>query len=243
MPNSEPTTPIEVAAMPIKLLVTCRHGDAAVAISDKVMRAAGGQIAGEAIHIAEALRWAAANRPDVLLLEYTPELAQTARKVLSRMSAANPSTRVLLLLSGSQSHRPIVDFIRWGAAGCLLASSEPSLLAKAVREVHLGATWFGRTELLDALRSRIVAEIAETFDVPGEQEVLTARELEILAYIGSAMTDKEIARQLKISYLTVKTHLHRIYVKLGKSGRYKAFMSDPVAGALRRRADDREFKP
>jgi hypothetical protein len=38
--------------------------------------------------------------------------------------------------------------------------------------------------------------------------------------------NKEIARILKISDKTVKTHLHHIYVKLHQSGRYKAFLSN-----------------
>jgi len=55
------------------------------------------------------------------------------------------------------------------------------------------------------------------------------------------MSNKEIARQLKISDHTVKTHLHHIYVKLEKSGRYKAFLSSPVAGTLARAAAAREL--
>lgn len=40
------------------------------------------------------------------------------------------------------------------------------------------------------------------------------------------MTNKEIARQLKINDKTVKTHLHNIYIKLHDGGRYKAFLSN-----------------
>jgi ATP/maltotriose-dependent transcriptional regulator MalT len=65
-----------------------------------------------------------------------------------------------------------------------------------------------------------------------DQELLTTREREVLALIGTAMTNKEIARHLKISDHTVKTHLHHIYVKLDRSGRYKAFLSNTAAVPL-----------
>ena len=47
----------------------------------------------------------------------------------------------------------------------------------------------------------------------------------MLDLIGSGLSNKEIARQLDISDKTVKTHLHRVYVKLNQSGRYKALLA------------------
>lgn len=47
--------------------------------------------------------------------------------------------------------------------------------------------------------------------------------------IGNAMSDREIARHLKISDHTVKTHLHHIYVKLENSGRHKALLPKTAA--------------
>jgi LuxR family maltose regulon positive regulatory protein len=52
---------------------------------------------------------------------------------------------------------------------------------------------------------------------------LTEREREILELTGKGLSNKEIARHLNISHNTVKTHLHRVYVKVEKSGRIKAF--------------------
>ena len=74
---------------------------------------------------------------------------------------------------------------------------------------------------------------ADSSDALNNDDLLTAREHEILALVGTAMSNKEIAHQLKISDLTVKSHLHRVYVKLQRSGRYRAFMS---SGALTARS-------
>jgi ATP/maltotriose-dependent transcriptional regulator MalT len=99
------------------------------------------------------------------------------------------------------------------------------MMAKAVMAVHAGDPWFGRTALLQALRSRVATEPVQEVSAE-DQALLTRREREILGLIGSAMSNKEIARILKISDKTVKTHLHHIYVKLHQSGRYKAFLSN-----------------
>ena len=186
----------------------------------------------EATSVDGALRAAAATPPDVLLLQYTHSFDDTTRngawQVLSRIFTVSAGTRVLLLCD-NYTHRSFVGFIQHGASGCVLSSCEPSILAKAVRTVHEGETWFGRTDLLQALRTELHADPLVASCILEDQELLTAREREILSLIGTAMTNKEIARRLKISDHTVKTHLHHIYVKLDKSGRYKAFLSNTAA--------------
>src|SRR5829696_2591962 len=118
----------------------------ALAFCKKIVESSDARITGEATHVNDALRWAAVSNPDVLLLEYSEHLAQTARGVLARIPHVSASTRVLLLCD-RYTHQSVVGFIQWGASGCLLASSPPVFCAKAVRSVHEGETWFGRTEL------------------------------------------------------------------------------------------------
>jgi DNA-binding NarL/FixJ family response regulator len=236
-----PTTQIEVAAMSIRLLVSCRDEHLAFALCSRVVDAAHGSIAGEAAHVGDLLPRAAASAPDVLLLEYTHDVAQSALQTLWQLSHVSKRTRVLLLCE-AETRVSVVGLIQHGARGCLVLSSEPAVYAKAVHAVHQGEIWFSRTELLEALRSQVVADPAGTSGMLEDQELLTAREREILALIGIAMSNKEIARQLKISNHTVKTHLHHIYVKLEKSGRYKAFLSNAVAGPLSRSESERELQ-
>lgn len=96
---------------------------------------------------------------------------------------------------------------------------------KAVGAVQRGEYWFGRAALLEALRSQLTTE---RLPVPfGEGcEALTPRERDIMALAATSMSNKEIALELSISDQTVETHLHRIYVKLHKSGRSKLFLAD-----------------
>lgn len=218
-----------------KLLVACREKQSALALCEKIVTASEGRIAGHATSLDGALRAAADTPPDVLLLQYTHSFDDTTRngawQVLSRIAGVSVNTRVLLLCD-TYTQRSFIGFIQHGASGCVLSSCEPSLFVKAVRTVHEGQTWFGRTDLLQALRSEMHADPLVTSSMLEDQELLTTREREILALIGTGMTNKEIARRLNISDHTVKTHLHHIYVKLDKSGRYKAFLSKTAAMPL-----------
>lgn len=214
--------------MPIKLLVACRDPTLASSLCTKLIQVSGGEIAGEAMEITGVLQRAAATQPDVLLLEHATDQEKIAWDVLAQLERASPATRVLLLCD-VYTNLTIIGSIQRGARGCLLKSSDPWLHVKAVSSVHQGEPWFGRTALLEALRSQMAAEPATASALLEDHELLTAREREILALAGSALSNKEIARQLNISDKTVKTHLHHIYVKLHKSGRYKLFLSNFAA--------------
>lgn len=163
--------------------------------------------------------------PDVLLMEFDATWPEGTWHTLSAVSRSSPATRFLLLCDHC-STQLLLDFIRHNASGCLLRSTPAALLARAVRVVREGQIWFGRSDLLDAIRRQIGPASPGLQVDPEHDALLTAREREILELIGRAMSNKEIARQLKISTATVKTHLHHVYVKLQKSGRYKALLSE-----------------
>jgi DNA-binding NarL/FixJ family response regulator len=58
----------------------------------------------------------------------------------------------------------------------------------------------------------------------GPAAVLTSREREVLALIGRGCTNDEIARQLVVSPLTVKTHVNHIFSKLDLRNRAAAIV-------------------
>jgi DNA-binding NarL/FixJ family response regulator len=212
--------------MVIKLLVARDDEHKARALCAQLVAAVEGCI-GEATQLAGTVQRVAATQPDVLILEYADAAPEFTWHVLAQIGHVSATTRALLLCD-TYTPRSIVGFIQRGASGCMLSTIELPLCAKAVRVVRRGESWFGRRELLDALRSQLDADPLVSSNVLADQELLTGREREILRLVGIAMSNREIAYQLSISEQTVKTHLHHIYVKLEKSGRYKAFLSKTV---------------
>lgn len=226
--------------MLLSLLVACRSRGAAQDLCAQLVGAAGGEVLGEATDWASVPARAASWRPDVLLLEHAEADEACIWQMLDELKGGedrDARPRVLLLCDRC-TDATIVGAVQRGASGCLLASSAPPLQVRGVVAVHRGEAWFGRQALLDAMRSQIAPRPRLMPEWPDDQALLTVREREVLGLIGKALSNKEIARRLKISDNTVKTHLHHIYVKLNQSGRYRAFLSSagPRLGPLSGRA-------
>jgi DNA-binding NarL/FixJ family response regulator len=124
-----------------------------------------------------------------------------------------------------------IAVIEGGVRGCLHKDTSIRVLVDALRAVHRGETWLSRSALLQALRNTPPIQ-SKPAEIPATRRTnpdsqLTPREDQILHLIGDGLSNKEIGRRLDISDQTVKTHLHHIYVKLHRSGRYKAFLAQP----------------
>jgi DNA-binding NarL/FixJ family response regulator len=203
----------------IKLQIACCEERHARTLADELR-----QCGGDAID-AHGCAWSTAQHTlapdtDVLILERSAGPA--ALHAMAQMRLRHPRLHTLLYVPAGE-RQLVLEALACGASGYLFDSADRALWVKAVQRVHAGEAWFDRAALLHALQSRL--EPPPAFDV-GEAR-LTPREQEILCLIGSGLSNKEIARQLEISDKTVKTHLHRTYVKLHQSGRYKAFLSQP----------------
>jgi len=227
----------------IKLLLACRDEDLALSLVAKIVLAGNGRIVGEAANLPGLRSKVAETRPDVLVLEHIHGEEKSAWQYISQFGPPGGGSTRVLLLCDAYTPLMIAGFIQRGASGCLLKSSEPTLCARAVGAVHAGESWFERAALVQALRGHFVAEPAASSSWLASQARLTARETEILGLIGSALSNKEIAQQLRISDKTVKTHLHHIYVKLHRSGRYKAFLSNAPAGLALALGEYRRIRP
>jgi DNA-binding NarL/FixJ family response regulator len=215
--------------MQIRLLVAFHDTQAAHALCARIPPRGEVSILPEFADVAGVVRHSQSTRPDVLLLGHRSGDDKATWEVLRQLKQLLPPPPVLLACD-AYTGPMIASFIEHGASGCLLASSDPGFCAKAVEAVHRGEPWFGRVALLQALRSHLPPVDGPADAAPAEQAPLTAREREVLKLIGNAMSNKEIARQLKISDKTVKTHLHHIYVKLNTSGRLRVFLSSGTPG-------------
>jgi DNA-binding NarL/FixJ family response regulator len=172
----------------------------------------GMQIAGEAADGREAVDLVRRVLPRVVLMDIRmPRLDGLEATRLICTDAHLRDTRVLVLTTFDLDEY-VYAALRAGASGFLLKDAGPSDLLQAIRIVAAGEAL-----LAPSITKRLIAEFASRPDPrsgPAELDELTEREYEILRLVANGLSNDDIARQLVISPLTVKTHVSRILTKL-----------------------------
>ncbi|HSV39229.1 MAG TPA: response regulator transcription factor [Nocardioidaceae bacterium] len=140
----------------------------------------------------------------------------------TRRLRRTPDAPPVLVLTTFDDDELLSGALRAGAAGFLLKDSPAEDLVRAVQTVASGRA------LLDPA---ITARVLETYRATPESEQpavspseLTARELEVLRLIGRGLSNTEIADELVISEVTVKSHIGRIFTKLDLRDRAAAIV-------------------
>ncbi|MEU3597425.1 response regulator transcription factor [Streptomyces sp. NPDC006798] len=160
------------------------------------------EVVGEAGSGEEAVAMAGKLRPDVVLMDL--QLGAGIDGVEATRRIASPDVHVLVLTT-YDTDADITRAIEAGATGYLLKAERPEELFTAI---HSAAQ--GRTALSAPVASRVMDRMRGT-----GTPTLTDRETDILGQLSRGLGNREIARALFISEATVKTHLGRIYAKLG----------------------------
>jgi DNA-binding NarL/FixJ family response regulator len=122
------------------------------------------------------------------------------------------ATRVLVLTTFSLDDY-VFEALRSGASGFLLKDADPARLLEGVRVVAAGDAL-----LAPAVTRRLIEEYALRAKAPAPPaalDVLTEREREIVALVGTGLSNDEIAARLYLSPATAKTHVSRAMTKLG----------------------------
>jgi DNA-binding NarL/FixJ family response regulator len=128
----------------------------------------------------------------------------------------------VLILTTFDDDAVLSAALRAGAAGFLLKDAPAEEIIRAVRAVAQGGAY------LDPATTGRVLTAYRGGGPPPPAAVqigdLTAREVEVLHLIGRGATNEEIADQLVITEATVKTHITRIFDKLGLRDRAAAIV-------------------
>ena len=159
----------------------------------------------------QAVRVAAAVRPDVVVLDLQlPDLSGV--EVIRGLLAAHPPARIVMLsASGEQSD--VLEAVKAGAAGYLVKSASREELIDAVRRTHEGEAVF-----TPGLAGLVLGEYRRLATVPGgggpTAPTLTERETEILRLVAKGVSYKSIAQRLGLSHRTVQNHVQNTLNKL-----------------------------
>ncbi|HWT25741.1 MAG TPA: response regulator transcription factor [Solirubrobacteraceae bacterium] len=183
------------------------------------LHAAGITVVAEAANGREAVELALFYRPDVVVMDFMmPEM--DGLEATRRIQAGAPEVRVVML-TGSADPDLGLRSLAAGATGYLTKDVELDALPRALRGTLHGEA---------AISRRLAMKLVELYrrEQAGRQGLrpihspLTDREWEVVDLVCSGATTDDIARALVLSTETVRSHLKRIYRKLGVRSRAEA---------------------
>ena len=165
-------------------------------------------VVGEASSGDEALARIAAATPDVVLMDLRMPGSDGVDAIRALRAADSQWPRILVLTT-YDTDTDIHAAVDAGADGYLLKATPRDDLIAAVRRAAAG-------------QSVLDPKVAGSLMGRNRADTLTAREREVLRAIAGGGTNRQVAAELMISEATVKTHLLRLYPKLGVTDRAAA---------------------
>ena len=191
----------------LKVLIVDDHPLMRAGISGEVDAEPDMQVVGEASDGAEAISLFRLHHPDITLMDIRMP-GTNGLDALSSIRQEFPRARVIVLTTFAGDVQALRAF-KIGAMGYLHKDMLRSELVKTIRLVHAG-------------HRRIPPQIAQERAEHASDELVTARELEVLNGVAKGKSNKIIAADLYISEHTVKNHLKSILAKLSANDRTHA---------------------
>ena len=188
-------------------------------------------VVGEARDGREAIELTRSLRPDVVLMDIRmPGLDGLAATREIAADRALAGVRIVILTT-FEIDDYVFEALRAGASGFLVKDTEPVDLIAAVRLVA-----GGEALLSPSVTRRVIEEFAVRAKEPppsGDLDELTEREREVMALVGTGLSNEEIAGRLVVSPATAKTHVSRAMVKLGARDRAQLVVFAYESGLVR----------
>lgn len=169
------------------------------------------QVVGEATNGSEAISQAACVQPDVIVMDLVMPV-KDGLEAIKEIRQISPNSRILVLTSFGEDKR-VFQAIKAGALGYLLKDSTSEDLIQAIHDV---------SQAKMSLQPSIAIRIARELNRQDVAQNLTDRELEVLKLIARGLSNREIARKLILSNVTVDTHVSNILSKLHLENRTQA---------------------
>jgi DNA-binding NarL/FixJ family response regulator len=189
-------------------------------------------VVGTAADGAAAIRVCRDTNPDIVLMDVRMPVMdgiEATREIISR-SASDGKLRIIMLTTFDLDEH-VYDALNAGASGFLLKDMPAERLFDAVRIIATGEALLAPT-----VTRRLIGEFVRLRPQQAKDEsrfaTLTPREIDVLCLIADGSSNSEIAKQFSVSGETVKTHVGRIFAKLGVRDRAQAVVAAYESGLV-----------
>jgi DNA-binding NarL/FixJ family response regulator len=177
-------------------------------------------VVGEAATVADALAAVESTSPDVVTMDVRLPDGNGIDAVRS-LRAAHPQLGIVVLTMYAEDEH-LLGALDAGASAFVAKDAPADDVVAAARHAAAAPDAFSATDLADAMRRRL------TPPAP----TLSPRETEVLALLADGLAVAQIAKTLYISESTTKTHISKLYDKLGAANRAQALMTAMRRGLI-----------
>lgn len=182
-----------------------------------LLRAWGVEVVGQATNGDEAVEQARRLRPELILMDISMP-GSSGLEATRVIKAELPETKVVMV-TVSDDGDDLLEAIKRGADGYLLKNMSEEELSRTLEAVAAG-----EPALSPGLAARIIDEFVRAGQATHDTgaKTLTPRESEVLGFVASGATNREIAAALKVTENTVSFHVKNILAKLRVKNRAQA---------------------
>jgi DNA-binding NarL/FixJ family response regulator len=208
---------------PIRILIVDDHAVVRKGLAMVLRLEPDIEIVGEAENGHIGLETAQRIIPDIVLADLVmPEMSGQEMALLLRKT--NPAIKIIML-TGTEVDDRVYDLVAAGIEGYVLKNIEPGELVRAIHAVVHGEAYL-HPDVMKKVISRMQPQRSSV--IP-----LTPRELEILEWMASPNTYKQIAAQLCVSEETVRSHAKNILEKMKQPNRAQAVLTAMRIGLIK----------
>lgn len=177
----------------------------------------GMRVVGEAADGEETVRVVSQIKPQVLLLDLLLS-KKNGLDALRELNRLGLPTRTIIFTAAIEREQ-VVEALQLGARGIVMKHSALQVLLDSIRCVISGKHWVDQESVPHLIQAVRGMEPPLRASAAKQDLGLTPREMQIIALIVAGYTNKDLAKELKISQNTSKHHLTNIFNKLGVSNR------------------------
>jgi len=169
------------------------------------------EVVGEAETGRQAVQLTRKLRPAVVVMDIAMPLLN-GLEATRQIREGFPDIKVLIL-SAHNDDAYVEQVAALGAAGFLLKQTSSDVLARAIREVHNGSTFFSPS-ISKRIRDRSQKSADGRKQLKKSGNRLSSREVEVLQLIAEGKPNKQVAEELGVSFKTVDKHRQHLMSKL-----------------------------